>query len=92
MLYQGYVVRHINPKHYKDPYIGQNAYRTQIVNVRKELEDKVIERGALREEIKLYNDVLESERKFDFTLLKMYHNAPARKEELKKELTHEKVV
>lgn len=91
MLYQGYVVRHINPKHYKDPYIGQNAYRTQIVNVRKELEDKVIERGALREEIKLYNDVLESERKFDFTLLKMYHNAPARKEELKKELTHEKV-
>lgn len=91
MLYQGYVVRHINPANYKDPYIGQNAYRTQIVNVRKILEEKSAERSTLREEIRLYSDVLESERKFDFTILKLYINAPAKKAELSRQLTKEKV-
>lgn len=91
MLYQGYVVRHINPANYRDPYIGQNAYRTQIVNVRKLLEEKSAERSKLREEIRLYSDVLESEKKFDFTILKLYINAPAKKAELSRQLTHEKV-
>lgn len=91
MLYQGYVVRHINPANYKDPYIGQNAYRIQIVNVRKLLEEKSAERSTLREEIRLYSDVFESERKFDFTILKLYINAPAKKAELSRQLTQEKV-
>ena len=91
MLYQGYVVRHINPANYRDPYIGQNAYRTQIVNVRRLLEEKSTERRALREEISLYGDVLESEKKFDFTILKLYINAPAKKAELSRQLTLEKV-
>lgn len=90
MLYQGYVVRHINPAYYKEPYIGQNAYRTQIVNVRKLLEEKIAERSALREEIRLYSDALESGKKFDFTILKLYLNAPAQKAELQRQLTHEK--
>lgn len=91
MLYQGYVVRHIDPANYRDPYIGQNAYRTQIVNVRKLLEEKSTERSKLREEIQLYSDVLESERKFNFTILKLYINAPAKKAELSRQLTQEKV-
>lgn len=91
MLYQGYVVRHINPSHYKDPYIGQHAYRTQIVNTRMLLEEKGIERGRMREELKLYSDVLEIEKRFDFTILKLYLNAPAKKAELQEQLTHEKV-
>lgn len=91
MLYQGYVVRHINPANYRDPYIGQNAYRIQIVNVKKLLEEKSVERSKLREEIRLYSDVLESEKKFDFTILKLYINAPAKKAELLRQLTHEKI-
>lgn len=91
MLYQGFVVRHINPKNYQDPYIGQNAYRTQIVNVRKALEEKSGERSELREEIKLYSDVLECEKKFDFTIFKLCLNAPAKIVELKKQLVSEKV-
>ncbi len=91
MLYQGYVVRHINPANYRNPYIGQNAYRTQMVNVRKLLEEKSTERSTLREEIRLYSDVLESEKKFDFTILKLYINAPVKKAELQRQLTHEKV-
>lgn len=90
MLYQGYVVRHINPKNYRDPYIGQNAYRTQMVNTRKTLEEKSRERSTLREQIRLYSDILEGERKFDFTLFKLYLNAPTRKEELKSLLVKEK--
>lgn len=90
MLYQGFVVRHINPKNYQDPYIGQNAYRTQIVNVRRLLEEKSGERSVLRDEIQRYSDVLEIEKKFDFTILKLYLNAPARKLELKEELVREK--
>lgn len=91
MLYQGYVVRHINPANYREPYIGQNAYRTQIVNARRLLEEKSTERSALRDEIRLYSDVLESERKFDFTILKLYVNAPAKKAELSRQLTRERV-
>lgn len=91
MLYQGYVVRQINPANYRDPYIGQNAYRTQIVNVRRLLEEKSTERSVLRDEIRLYSDVLESERKFDFTILKLYVNAPAKKAELSRQLTRERV-
>lgn len=91
MLYQGYVVRHINPAHYKDPYIGQNAYRTQILNTRKWLEENIEKRTSLRENIKLYTEVLESERKFDFTILKLYINAPAKKAELLRQLDYEKV-
>lgn len=91
MLYQGYVVRYINPENYRDPYIGQNAYRTQIVNVRNLMEEKSTKRSELREEIRLYSDVLESERKFDFTILKLYANAPAKKAELSRLLTRERV-
>jgi len=90
MLYQGYVVRHINPAHYKEPYIGQNAYRIQIGNVKKLLEEKIAERSTLREEIRLYSDVLENEKEFDFTILKLYINAPAQKAELLRQLTREK--
>lgn len=90
MLYQGYVVRHIDPRLYNDPYIGQNAYRTQIVNVRKELEEMSGQRKSLREKISAYSAVMEAEKKFDFTILKMYINSPARIVELNKQLLDEK--
>ena len=82
MLYQGYVVRHLDPNTYQDPYIGQNAYRTQIINVRKELEGLSQQRKILREESQGYNEVLEAERRFDFSFLKLYVNAPVQKKEL----------
>ena len=91
MLYQGYVVRHINPANYKDPYIGQNAYRTQIINVRAELEQKTTERSKMREDLRLYSDIFENERKFELPLLKLYINAPAKKAELLNSLSYEKV-
>ena len=91
MLYQGYVVRHINPKRYQDPYIGQHAYRTQIVNVRKKIEEKSSERSDLRKEIECYNDVLASEKQLDLTILKQCLNAPARKTEVKEELVRENI-
>lgn len=89
MLYQGYVVRHINPKRYQDPYIGQHAYRTQIVNVRKKIEENSNERSNLRKEIECYNDILASEKQIDLTILKQCLNAPARKTEVKEELVRE---
>lgn len=91
MLYQGYVVRHINPKRYQDPYIGQHAYRTQIVNVRKKIEEKSNERSNLRKEIECYNDILACEKQLDLTILKQCLNAPARKAEVKEELVRENV-
>ena len=79
MLYQGFVVRHLNLLSYKDPYIGQNAYQTQILNVRKRIEEKSTERNSLREKMKLYSEVLESAKKFDLTILKLYVNAELEK-------------
>ncbi len=71
MLYQGYVVRHLNPGWYLNPYIGRFAYRVQITNTRKILEEKVTERGALRKIILAYNDVLDAAKNCNLTLLKL---------------------
>lgn len=76
MLYQSYVVRHINPKHYENPFIGQNAYRVQIQNVRKEIEEKTGQRSKLRERLKKYSDVKESADKVKLELVKLYLNTP----------------
>ena len=84
-------MRHINPKYYHDPYIGRNAYRTQIVNVRTQLEELSGVRKKLREEILAYNTVIEAKEKFNIEMLKLYVNAPVRIAELKEQLKLEKV-
>ena len=91
MLYQGYVVRHIDPVHYHDPYIGQNAYRTQIINVRKQLEEMRVDRKGLSEIIDEFKAVLDAESRFDFTILKQTINAPVKMVNLKQQLSEEKV-
>ena len=91
MLYHGFVVRQMNPKAYKDPYIGRHAYRTQIVNVRKQLEKMHEARIVLRDKQKLFQNVLECEKQFDFTLLKLYLYAPTKKADYTKRLEQEQV-
>ncbi|MBR1743400.1 MAG: AAA family ATPase, partial [Lachnospiraceae bacterium] len=76
MLYQGYVVRHLNPKDYKDPYIGLNAYRVQLANVRKQIEELTGERKQLREKYTNYADVVEMGNRVNLELIKLYLNAP----------------
>lgn len=76
MLYQGYVVRHLNPRDYENPFIGQYAYRTQIENVKKEIEEKTRRRSGLRQEILLYTAVLESEKKVNLGIMKLYLDVP----------------
>lgn len=76
MLYQGYVVRHLNPRDYENPFIGQNAYRVQIGNVRRQIEEKVQKRSSLREQISLYDAVQESGRQVNLEVLKLYLYVP----------------
>lgn len=76
MLYQGYVVRHLNPRDYENPFIGQYAYRVQIQNVRRDIEEKTGVRSSLREKSKLHSDVLESARKVNLELIRMCMDAP----------------
>ncbi len=76
MLYQGYVVRHLNPRDYENPFIGQYAYRKQIENVRKEIEEKTRRRSELRQEIQLYTAVLESAKKVNLGIMKLYLYVP----------------
>ena len=76
MLYQGYVVRHLNPRDYENPFIGQYAYRTQIENVKKEIEEKTRKRSELRQEIQLYTAVQESAKKVNLDIMKMYLYVP----------------
>lgn len=90
MLYQGYVVRHINPEWYHDPFIGLNAYRTQIVNVKKQLEEMSGQRKSLREKILTYEKALDAEKSFSFDILKLYIHTPERLVELKERLANEK--
>lgn len=70
MLYQGYVVRHINPREYKNPYIGINAYMVQLENVKAELRARTDERRLLREEIEKYSRVIGSGRNVNIELIK----------------------
>ena len=91
MLYQGYVVRHINPKDYENPFIGQNAYRVQIENVKKEIEEKIGQRKELREKITTYNNAIESARKVKVELIKLYLYAPEMLRDMKEQLVQAKV-
>ena len=76
MLYQGYVVRHLNPKDYRDPYIGANAYRVQLGNVRRQLEEEAGKRKLLREEYEKYAEVLSAQKKVSLDYMKIYLGAP----------------
>ncbi len=76
MLYQGYVVRHLNPRDYENPFIGQYAYRTQIENVKKEIEEKTRRRSGIRQEIQLYTAVQESAKKVNLGIMKLYLYVP----------------
>lgn len=76
MLYQGYVVRHLNPRDYENPFIGQYAYRVQIGNVKRQIEEKTQKRSGLREQVRLYDAVQESSAQVSLELLKLYLYAP----------------
>jgi len=87
MLYQGYVVRNLDKDSYKDPFIGQNAYRVQIENTKKELEEKSGIRKQLREDKQKYSHILEAERKVNLDLLSTYLDAPLLKKQYETKLS-----
>ena len=91
MLYQGYVVRHLNPKDYENPFIGQNAYRIQIGNVRRQIEEKVQKRSSLREQTSLYGAVQESAGQVSPGMLKLYLNVPEALQNLQDQLVLAKI-
>lgn len=86
MLYQGFVARNIDKELYKNPYIGQNAYRVQIVNVQRELEEKSAQRKIYREEKQIYADVLEADHKVNLDLMATYMDAPYLLEQYKTQI------
>ena len=76
MLYQGYVVRHLNPKDYRDPYIGINAYRVQLVNVRSEIEKRIADIKQLRDEYTAYETASDIKNSVNTEIIRLYMNAP----------------
>ena len=76
MLYQGYVVRHLNPRDYRNPYIGLNAYRVQLENVRKKIEELVTERNEVRDLHETYSHITEAKGDVNLDVMKLYLNAP----------------
>jgi uncharacterized protein YPO0396 len=90
MLYQGYVARNLDKETYKNPYIGQNAYRVQIVNVKRELEEKTSERKQYREEKQIYSDILATDRKVNLDLMATYMDAPYLLEQYKAQIVNVK--
>ncbi len=88
MLYQGYVVRNIDPKLYRNPYIGQNAFRMQIEQIKAELEEKSAQRSRLRENSIIYDEIIKLEADVNPELIQLYMNAPADLEREKKSLVN----
>lgn len=77
MLYQGYVARVLDREKYRNPYIGQNAYRVQIENTKKELEEATGQRKALRERKEKLYDILEAAKKLNIDWMKSVLEAPS---------------
>jgi energy-coupling factor transporter ATP-binding protein EcfA2 len=77
MLYQGYVARVLDRERYRNPYIGQNAYRVQIENTKKELEEATGLRKTLRERKEKLSDILESGKRLNIDWMKSVLEAPA---------------
>lgn len=90
MLYQGYVVRHLNPMDYRDPFIGQNAYRVQLLNVKQEIEEKSRERSARREELTGYAELFDRAKAVNLAVLKLYLHAPSALSALREQLLRAK--
>lgn len=90
MLYQGYVVHHLNPKHYQNPFIGQDAYRIQLINVKEEIEVQSKKRSEIREQLRVYADVFESGKRVKLELLQLYLNTPYKLKELEGQLVKAK--
>lgn len=76
MLYQGYVARILDRERYQNPYIGQYAYRIQIENTKKELEEASGERKKLRERKEELADILEAAKKVNIEWMKSVLDAP----------------
>lgn len=76
MLYQGYVARVLDKERFKNPYIGQNAYRVQMENTIKELEDAAGVRKALKERKDKLSEILEAGKKINIEWMKSVLEAP----------------
>lgn len=58
MLYQNHVVRAINPKIYRKPYIGEDAYKIQLQQAKDERENLETNRNVLEEIINKKNEYI----------------------------------
>lgn len=77
MLYQGYVSRILDRERYRNPYIGQNAYRVQIENTKQELEEATALRMELRSRSEKLSHILEAEKKINIDWMKELLEAPS---------------
>lgn len=75
MLYQGFVVRNMDPKTYQNPYIGQHAYRVQLEATKKKLQNKAEKKIAYEKEWEQQNKILKLNRNIKTDLIKTCLNA-----------------
>ncbi|MBQ3787052.1 MAG: hypothetical protein II799_07225, partial [Lachnospiraceae bacterium] len=86
MLYQNFVVRHLNPEIYKNPYIGGEAWKVQVANVRARLEELSLSRSKIRDELVPYAQMEKAALNVNPALCREYMNAPAIAANLKEQL------
>ena len=76
MLYQGYVVRKLDSKIYSNPYIGQNAYKTQLENSNQELVKLVSKRKAIREDLEKLQSIVTASKDVNFKYISTIIDTP----------------
>lgn len=77
MLYQGYVSRILDRERYRNPYIGQNAYRVQIENAKQDLEKASVLRMELRSRNEKLSHILEAAKRINIDWMKEVLEAPS---------------
>ena len=86
MLYQGYVVRHLNPGDYREPYIGMNAYRVQLSNVKSSISEHLDIRQELKSISEKYISVIKQGNNINIDVIRDNMNAPDRLHTFEREL------
>ena len=87
MLYQGFVARILNPKSYKEPFIGQNAFKVQLKNVEKEIEENKKKKDSLVEKQKIFELIKKASEECKFEIISEYIDTPNNLHDFKVKLT-----
>ena len=92
ILYQGFVVKRLDPRTYRNPYIGQNAYKVQLENTKQELSQTINDDAAIEQEFAGYKALKAAKDECNIALISDYMDSPLQLVSLQKRYEENKKI